>query len=131
MNTMPDPRLLLPLIVAVLALLVFLAMFCIALAYFRLWMQGIMAGVHVSLFDLIGMKLRKIDARLVMKCLILARQSGVDVSVADLQRAYLQGVNQERLTLAHIEAQKQQLGVTFQELIDLDLKDRLAEKLKR
>jgi uncharacterized protein YqfA (UPF0365 family) len=130
MNAVPDPRLLLPLIVGILALIVFVAMFFVAIGYFRLWMQGIMAGVHVSLFDLIGMKLRKIDARLVMKCLILARQGGVDVSVNDLQRACLQGVDLERLTLAHIEARKQQLGVTFQELIDLDLKDRLAEKLK-
>jgi uncharacterized protein YqfA (UPF0365 family) len=127
---MPDARLLLTLIVAVLALIVFVAIFFIALGYFRLWMQGIMAGVQVSLFDLIGMKLRKIDAPLVLKCLILARQSGVDVSVADLQRAYLQGVDLERLTLAHIQAQKQQLGTSFQELVELDLKDRLAEKLK-
>jgi uncharacterized protein YqfA (UPF0365 family) len=125
---MLDARLL-PLIPATLALVVLLAVSFVAIGFFRLWIHGIVGGVNVPLTELIFMRVRRVDAWLVMKCMILSRHSGVDMPLADLQRAYLQGVDLEKLTLAQIEAHKQKLGVTFQELIELDLKDRLVEKL--
>jgi uncharacterized protein YqfA (UPF0365 family) len=128
---MPNANLLIPLVAAILGLVVVLALFFLMIGLFRLWFQGILAGVNVLVFDLIAMKLRRIDAALVMKCLILARQSGVELSHVELQRAYLQGADLEKLTLAHITAQKQQLGATFEELVASELQDRLAEKLKR
>ena len=118
-------------LVACFLLAFFLVVFFVMLSLFVPWVQAFVSGAPVPLIALIGMKLRKIDVSLVLKCLILARQSGVPLTIYELQQAYLRGVDLEKLTLAHVESQKQQLGLSFEELVELDLKDRLAEKLKR
>lgn len=120
-----------PVLVAIVLFVVVLTVFFLVLGLLRLWLQGILAGVNVPVIQLIAMKLRKIDAAQVMKCLILARHSGVTLSSDELQRAYLRGVDLEKLTLAHIEANKQQLGASFEELVESELQNRLAEKLNR
>jgi uncharacterized protein YqfA (UPF0365 family) len=102
-----------------------------ALSLFRPWLQAFMAGAQVSLIDILGMRFRRIDPQVVIRSLILARQSGVEVSSLDLQRAYLRGVDLEKVTLAHIQAQKRDLGTTFDELVELELHDRLAKLLQK
>jgi hypothetical protein len=47
-----------------------------------------------------------------------------------MEKAYLQGVNLEKVTLALIEAKKQGVEITFDELVDAERHDRLAEKLR-
>lgn len=119
------------LVIVILGLVVILAVLLLMLRLFRLWLQGVLAGVNLPVLQLIAMKLRKIDAACVMKCLILARHSGAELSSDELQRAYLRGVDLEKLTLAHIEATKQQLHTSFEELVECELQSRLAEKLGR
>src|SRR5690349_21628681 len=109
----------------------FLVTFFLMLSLFVPWLQGFLTGANVPLLALVGMKLRKTNVSQVMKYLILARQSGVPLTWRELERAYLRGVDLEKITLAHIESQKQQLGLSFEELVELELKDRLAEKLKK
>ena len=125
------PNNIVPLILAGFFLTFFVIVFFLMLSLVRPWMQSFVSGAPITIFDLIGMKLRRIDVAQVLKCRILAKQSGVELSSRELQQAYLRGVDLEKLTLAHIEAQKQQLGTSFEELVELDLQDRLAEKLKR
>ena len=61
---------------------------------------------------------------------IMVKQGGAAVSCTDMEKAYLQGVDLEKVTLAIIEAKKQGIDVTFDELVDAERHDRLAEKLR-
>lgn len=96
---------------------------------FNPWLQAFIARAPVSVTQIIGMRLRKVDVRVVVNSLIMATQAGVPVSSTDLERAYLQGVDLEKITLALIHGHREGKEFTFQELVDADLENRLHEKL--
>jgi len=114
--------------------LFFLVSIAILIVFFqvcRSWMQAMVSGTPVTVFDILGMRFRRIDVEVVLKSLIMARQAGVAISCRQMESAYLQGVDLEKLTLAMIHAKKQGMEVTFEELVQADLEDRLAERLGR
>ncbi len=96
----------------------------------RPWVKAFTSGTPISVFQIIGMRFRKVDLGLVLDQGIAANQAGFPVSWNDLESAYLQGVDLERLTTAYIAAQKRELGFTFQELVDADRDDRLEKLLQ-
>lgn len=100
------------------------------LRLFGPWMQALMSGVHVSVFDIIGMRLRKVDPKTVVRALIMAQQAGAPLATAEVESAYLQGVDVEKVVLAYIRAKRDGIQITFQELVDADLDNRLKEKLE-
>lgn len=95
------------------------------------WLQAHTSGVRVSVFSIIGMQLRRIPVRTVLRFLIMARQAGVNISCREMESAYLQGVDLEKVTLAMIHAEREGKDMLFRELVEADLEDRLAEKLER
>jgi hypothetical protein len=109
----------------------FLVMFVVVRWVFSPWMRALLSATPVSVFDILGMRFRRTDVNAVLKSLVLARQAGVALSCHQLERAYLQGVDLEKLTLAMIHAKKEGMEVTFEELVESDLEGRLAEKLNR
>jgi uncharacterized protein YqfA (UPF0365 family) len=97
----------------------------------RPWLRAMLAGVQLSVFDVIGMRLRRVPINEVVDALVAARASGVELSHVDVQRAHMRGVDLRKLTLAYIESHRRQLGYTFEELVDFELKDELAAALKK
>lgn len=95
----------------------------------RLWGEAYLAGVQISMFDLMGMTMRKVDSELLVRCLIRLHQGGADVSLRQLESGYLQGVNIENVTTAALIAQHRNLKLSFQELIATDLEGQLAQAL--
>ena len=108
-----------------------LAVFIAAAFTLRPWLQAFLSGTPISVFQIIGMRFRKTNVNAVVRNLILAKQAGVSLSCVDLERAYLQGCDVEKLTLAMIEANKRGLDITFQDAVEADLHGRLQEKLRR
>lgn len=96
---------------------------------FSPWLQAFLAGVPISVMQIVGMRLRKVDVRVVVRSLIMATQAGVPVPSVEMERAYLQGVDLEKITLALIHADREGKKVSFQELVEADLENRLHEKL--
>lgn len=96
---------------------------------FTPWLQAFMAGAPVSVLQIVGMRLRKVDVRVVIRSLIMATQAGVPVDSREMESAYLQGVDLEKITLAMIHAKREGMEVTFQDLVQADLDDRLHVKL--
>ena len=95
------------------------------------WLQAVLSGAPVSVFSIIGMRLRRIPVRTVLRFLIMARQAGVSISCLEMESAYLQGVDLEKVTLAMIHAEREGKDMQFRELVEADLEDRLTEKLGR
>jgi len=91
------------------------------------WFQARMCGVPLSVLDILGMKFRKVDFKAVLRALVLARQGGVTIPRRDLELAYLQGVDLQKVTLAMIEAKRQNREITFSETVEAELKNRPAE----
>jgi uncharacterized protein YqfA (UPF0365 family) len=93
---------------------------------FELWFQAYMSRVPLSVFAIIGMRFRKIDVKAVVRSLIMAQQAGIPLSIDEVERAYLQGADLERITHAWIEAHREQKSVSFQELVEADLDQQQA-----
>jgi len=60
----------------------------------------------------------------------MAHQAGASLSAAEVERAYLQGVDLEKVVLAFVRAKNHGMEITFRELVEADQEDRLEEKLE-
>jgi uncharacterized protein YqfA (UPF0365 family) len=90
----------------------------------RLWIEAISAGVNVGIFDLIGMRLRKVTPQNVVRPLITAIKAGLNLTTRQLEAHYLAGGHVERVVRALISADKANLGMTFEQAAAIDLAGR-------
>lgn len=90
----------------------------------RLWIEAIFAGVRVSIGDLIGMRLRKVNPAQVVRPLIAATKAGLSLSTRPLEAHYLAGGHVDRVVKALISADKANLGLTFERAAAIDLAGR-------
>ena len=118
----------LPVAVIFLVSIAFLAVFVLA---FRPWIQAFLSGTPIQAFEIVGMRLRRTDVNAVLKTMITAQHAGVTLTCRQVERAALQGVNLEKVTLALIQARKRETPVTWEELVEAELQNRLADKLGR
>lgn len=89
-----------------------------------LWTQVLTTRVPISLFDLLTMRLRRVDPRLVVDCMIRLRKAGVEVRCGALEAHILSGGDLANVTDAMISAEKASLGFSFQQLAAIDLAGR-------
>ena len=124
-----------PVYVAIAAAVVGLVLAALCLTLFLavgpIWLQALMSGVPIRVFDILGMRLRRVNAARVVRALIALKQAGITVSPREMERAYLTGVDLEKVTLAMIKAKKEGMEITFQELVDTAREERPQEKRKR
>ncbi|HUF70892.1 MAG TPA: flotillin-like protein FloA [Longimicrobiales bacterium] len=90
----------------------------------RLWIEAIFSGVRVSIGDLIGMRLRKVNPAAVVRPLIMGTKAGLQLSPRPLEAHYLAGGNVERVVKALISADKANLGLDFKQATAIDLAGR-------
>ncbi len=102
-----------------------LLVFLVVVANFGfLYIQAMMSGAHVGLWDLIGMRLRKVDPRLIVITRITAYKAGLPISTALLEAHYLAGGHVERVVNALIAANKAAIPLTFDRATAIDLAGR-------
>lgn len=90
----------------------------------RLWIAAMAAGVRISIFNLVGMKLRKVRPVLIIIPLIKATKGGLDVSINKLEAHYLAGGNVDRVVNALIAAQRAEIPLEFERAAAIDLAGR-------
>jgi uncharacterized protein YqfA (UPF0365 family) len=90
----------------------------------RLWIEAVFAGVRVSLTDLIGMRLRKVNPAAVVRPLIAATKAGLKMTAGQLEGHYLAGGRVDRVVKALISADKANLGLSFTQAAAIDLAGR-------
>jgi len=90
----------------------------------RLWVEAIFADVRVSLTDLIGMRLRKVNPAAVVRPLIAATKAGIVLSTKQLEAHYLAGGHVDRVVKALISADKANIQLPFQQAAAIDLAGR-------
>lgn len=106
------------------AIVVFLIMLLTWAVPVRLWVEAVFAGVKVSLGDLIGMRLRKVNPAAVVRPLIAATKAGLELSARPLEAHYLAGGHVDRVAKALISADKANLGLSFEQAAAIDLAGR-------
>ncbi|MEO1698381.1 MAG: flotillin-like protein FloA [Planctomycetota bacterium] len=110
------------LVVLVLFLLAFLVLF---LKYAKLYIQSVLAGANVGLFDMLAMSLRKVNPSRIVEGRINLVQARIDgISSSDLEAHYLAGGNVTRVVHALISANKAGLDLDFRSATGIDLAGR-------
>ncbi|KZZ85980.1 flotillin-like protein FloA [Bacillus sp. SJS] len=89
-----------------------------------LWISALAAGVRVSIFTLIGMRLRRVTPSRVINPLIKAHKAGIGVTTNQLESHYLAGGNVDRVVNALIAAERANIELTFERCAAIDLAGR-------
>lgn len=89
-----------------------------------LWISALAAGVRVSIFTLIGMRLRRVIPSRVVNPLIKAHKAGLNVSINQLESHYLAGGNVDRVVNALIAAHRANIELSFERAAAIDLAGR-------
>ncbi|GAQ25543.1 hypothetical protein TSYNTROOL_00850 [Tepidanaerobacter syntrophicus] len=89
-----------------------------------LWISALAAGVKIGIFNLIGMRLRRVPPHKIVNPLIKAVKAGLDVGVDKLEAHYLAGGNVDRVVNALIAAQRAEIPLTFERAAAIDLAGR-------
>ncbi|MBR3120180.1 MAG: flotillin-like protein FloA, partial [Oceanobacillus sp.] len=89
-----------------------------------LWISALAAGVKVSIFTLIGMRLRRVVPNRVINPLIKAHKAGLNVKTNQLESHYLAGGNVDRVVNALIAAHRANIELPFERGAAIDLAGR-------
>jgi uncharacterized protein YqfA (UPF0365 family) len=93
--------------------------------YLSLWFQAFVSGTPISLFNIIGMSLRKIPPRVIVNARITAYKAGLkDITVSDLETHYLAGGHVTDVVQALIAADKANIPLDWRRATAIDLAGR-------
>jgi len=112
-----------PMLIFVVAIIAFLFLF-VYLIPVRLWIAALAAGVKISIFSLIGMRLRKVDPRIVVPSMIMAHKAGLSISTDGVEAHYLAGGKVLNVVNALIAADKANIPLPFERACAIDLAGR-------
>lgn len=90
----------------------------------RLWISAAAAGVHVSFFSLIGMRLRRVRPDRIINPMIKGTKAGLNISVNQLESHLLSGGKVDNVVDALIAAHRANLDLTFERAAAIDLAGR-------
>jgi uncharacterized protein YqfA (UPF0365 family) len=108
----------------ILLLLFFLVLIFNYFVPLGLWLTAYFSGVRVSLFSMIGMRLRKVPPARIIKPQINATKAGLNLKIPELEAHYLAGGNVDRVVMALISADKANIELSFQRATAIDLAGR-------
>ncbi|WP_085523325.1 flotillin-like protein FloA [Tuberibacillus sp. Marseille-P3662] len=89
-----------------------------------LWISALAAGVRVSIFTLVGMRLRRVTPRKVIAPLIKAEKAGLKLNTNLLESHYLAGGNVDRVVDALVAAHRANMELSFERCAAIDLAGR-------
>lgn len=89
-----------------------------------LWISALAAGVRISIFTLVGMRLRRVTPSRVVNPLIKAHKAGLNVTTNQLESHYLAGGNVDRVVNALIAAHRANIELSFERCAAIDLAGR-------
>ena len=89
-----------------------------------LWISALAAGVKISIFTLVGMRLRRVIPSRVVNPLIKAHKAGINATINQLESHYLAGGNVDRVVNALIAAHRANIELSFERCAAIDLAGR-------
>src|SRR6516162_4399376 len=112
-------------LVAIFALVIFFS-------FLRLWIQCLLTGARISIWDLVGMKLRNVDYAMIVRQKIALVQAGVKVSTQEMEAHYLSRGDVKKVARAVIAAHKAGMDLQWRVAAAIDLAGRdVYEAVKR
>lgn len=115
-------------VASVVALIVILVVLGIFASFFQWWIQSVLTGAGITIWDLIGMKLRKVPPQVIVKSKITAVQAGLkdsDLTSKSLEAHYLARGDVPLVVRSLIAANKAKIiALTFRQACAINLAGR-------
>ena len=111
------------LIIIVIAVVCLIAVF-LTFVPIGLWISSLAANVKVSIFNLIGMRLRRVVPSKIVIPLIKSTKAGMGLNVNQLEAHYLAGGNVDNVVNALIAAHRADIDLKFEKAAAIDLAGR-------
>ena len=89
-----------------------------------LWISAAASGVHISIFSMVGMRLRRINPSKVVLPMIKATKAGLQLNMNELEAHLLAGGSVDRVVDALIAAQSADISLEFEQSRAIDLAGR-------
>lgn len=86
-----------------------------------LWFTAILAGVRISILQLVFMRFRRVPPTIIVRAMIAAAKGGVDADLDSLEAHYLAGGDVQKVVNGLIYAKSTGTELTFQQAARLDL----------
>ena len=105
--------------IVIILLIVFFAVIPVGM-----WISAVASGVKISIFSLVGMKLRRVKPVKIVSPLIKATKAGINVTTNQLEAHYLAGGNVDNVVNALIAAERASMNLSFEQASAIDLAGR-------
>ena len=89
-----------------------------------LWIAAVFSGVRISIFSLVGMRLRRVPPTDIVDAMIQARKAGIDIRTDVLEAHYLAGGDIARVVAALVAADKASMDLSVERATAIDLAGR-------
>jgi uncharacterized protein YqfA (UPF0365 family) len=108
----------------VVSLIVLLVIFAVLAQFLGLYVRAMVSGASVTFFELIGMRLRKVNAIMIVNSRIQALRAGLNVSLQEMESHMLAGGDVPRVITAMIAANKANIDLPWKTATAIDLAGR-------
>jgi uncharacterized protein YqfA (UPF0365 family) len=119
-----DPMKIVILVVGFVVAIFVLGVLLLLLKFARLWLQAYFSRANITLAELIGMWLRKVDSRTIVLSKITAIQAGLQLTTRDLESHYLAGGRVPNVVRALIAANRANIPLDLRTATAIDLAGR-------
>jgi len=111
-------------VLAIVSGLIFLVLFFVFAQFINVYIQALFSGAKITMFELVGMRLRKVDLRTIVVNRIRAKKANLDISTNQLETHYLSGGNVSKVISALIAAQGAKIKLDWDMARAIDLAGR-------
>ena len=111
-------------IITIIVLIIALIIFAVIFQFIGLYIRAFFSGAHVGLFDLVGMRLRRVNSLVIVNSRIQATRAGLNVTTPEMESHVLAGGNVQRVINAMIAAHKANIDLGWQTATAIDLAGR-------
>jgi uncharacterized protein YqfA (UPF0365 family) len=111
-------------VLLIIAAVVLLVVMFVVGQFINLYIQALFSNARVSLIELVGMRLRKVDLRTIVLSRIRVAKAGLDIPTGKLESHYLAGGNVPRVISALIAANAAHIPLDWSTATAIDLAGR-------
>ena len=111
-------------IIAIVAVLLVIIITILSMIQPELWFRARVSGTRVSVWTLLRIRFKKLDARMIVNNYIKARKSGVDISIQQMERHAQARGNVPVVVQALIAAHNAEIELSVEDAISVDLAGR-------
>jgi uncharacterized protein YqfA (UPF0365 family) len=108
----------------VLVAIVLLVVFVVLYQFIGLYVRATVSGAKVGFVDLMGMRLRKVNAMAIVSARIQASRAGINITTPEMESHVLAGGDVQRVIAAMIAANKANIDLSWKTATAIDLAGR-------